>query len=221
MPLFRVYLFLALLLLLSLLLAWSALRRLLDKRLLSGTFNILLASTMLGLFGCGILLLSNFYTYQRLTAENGVATLEFERLGSQRYRIRITEQTAPDQSHQYLLFGDEWQLDARIIKWHTFGTWLGLNPIYRLERISGRYSDPQQETDNPRSVHALSPKASLEIWELARYSRDWLPMLDAYYGSATYMPMADGAEYKVTILSNGLIARPGNPSAETALKNWK
>ena len=42
----------------------------------------------------------------------------------------------------------------------------------------------------------------------------WLPFVDAVYGSATYMPMADGARYQVSITQSGLIARPLNPAAD-------
>ena len=53
------------------------------------------------------------------------------------------------------MLGDEWQLDARVINWKPPATLLGLEPIYRLERLSGRYPDLVDERTAPRSVHAL------------------------------------------------------------------
>ena len=39
------------------------------------------------------------------------------------------------------LRGDEWQMDARVVNWKPPATLLGLDPIYQLDRLSGRYSD--------------------------------------------------------------------------------
>ena len=46
------------------------------------------------------------------------------------------------------------------------------------------------------------------MWALAQAQPRWLPFVDAIYGSATYLPMADGARYEVTLGQSGLIARP-------------
>lgn len=40
--------------------------------------------------------------------------------------------------------------------------------------------------------------------------------VDTLYGSAAYMPMADGATYEIWLTQSGLIARPANPAANTA-----
>ena len=46
---------------------------------------------------------------------------------------------------EFVLLGDEWQLDARVIRWTLPGQLAGLPPVYRFERLSGRYGDPKQE----------------------------------------------------------------------------
>jgi hypothetical protein len=40
------------------------------------------------------------------------------------------------------------------------------------------------------------------------------------YGSATYLPMADGADYEVTVSQSGLVARPLNDAARLAVGAW-
>jgi hypothetical protein len=47
-----------------------------------------------------------------------------------------------------------------------------------------------------------------------------LPFVDAVFGNAVYLPMADGARYQVTLGQSGLIARPLNESARDATKGW-
>jgi len=70
-------------------------------------------------------------------------------------------------------------------------------------------------------VYALSENPGLDLWMLStRYPR-WLPFVDAVYGSATYMPMAHGARYQVSMTQSGLVARPMNQAAATATESWK
>jgi hypothetical protein len=90
---------------------------------------------------------------------------------------------------------------------------LGLDARYRLERVSGRYTDIAQERIDPRTVYALCEPGPFDLWTLARDYPGWLPFVDAVYGSATYLPMADGATYEVTLTQSGLVARPQNAAA--------
>ena len=55
---------------------------------------------------------------------------------------------------------------------------------------------------------------------LARRLPRWAGLADAAYGSATYLPMADGATYAVTLTQSGLVARPVNPAAKRATRHW-
>jgi len=195
------------------------LRRLLRRKPISGGGLGLGGAALLVLALFGAALLANLHTYQRFTHEQTVAELEFTRLGEYAYRVRLHEPAGPVRSFE--LRGDQWQLDARIVKWHGVATLLGLEPLYRLERLNGRYRDLGLEQSAPRSVHGLAAHAGLDLWQMAQHHRRWLPWLDATYGNATYMPMAPGARYGVHITTSGLIARPLNPAAHEALENWR
>ena len=167
-----------------------------------------------------LLLVSNIHTYQRLTYEKSIANLHFTRLGPQHYRV-VLENLETGELSEYRLQGDEWQLDARILAWSPAAQIIGLNALYRLDRLSGRYTDIEDEVHSPRTVHALGQKQGLDIWELARQYHRWLAWIDAYYGSAAYLPMHDGAEYSVSINQTGIIARPENAAAVEALGQWQ
>ena len=47
-----------------------------------------------------------------------------------------------------------------------------------------------------------------------------MPGVDAYYGTATYVPMVDRARYDVSLSRDALIARPANDAAREALGDW-
>lgn len=171
----------------------------------------------------GILLLAiafNIHTYQRLTYEQEVAVLTFKQSAPQQFRV-IIEHTDNGLTENYLLSGDEWQLDARILRWSPAAQLLGLNALYRFERLSGRYQDLEQERTSPRTAYKLSDSAGLDIWTLTKRYSIWLPWIDAYYGNATYLPMIDNGRYSVSINQYGLLARPVNIPTKKIIQNWK
>ena len=197
-----------------------SLRRLLHARFFAasraGMLGLLLAAGAAFLFAFSITL----HTYARLTYEQPVAQLTFIALGPQLYTATLVRSPAGD-VETFALSGDEWQLDARVLKWRGAANLLGLDARYRLERLGGRYVEIEQERTGPRSVYALGPAPALDLWLLARAYPRWLPFVDAVYGSATYLPMADGARFQVTISQTGLVARPTNDAAEAAVGAWQ
>jgi hypothetical protein len=153
--------------------------------------------------------------YRRLSAEAAVANIESHALGPQRYAVDIE---TPDGAHRRVeLSGDDWQLDARVIKWKPRAIVLGAQPLYRLDRLGGRYRDVEQERSSPKSAVALVDTRVPDLWTLKHAFPSWLPWIDADYGSAAYLPLVDGGRYSVTLAAaGGLVARPAD--AETARK---
>jgi hypothetical protein len=190
------------------LLCFLSVRRLARRRILSGSVHmlagLLFAVSALLVYGIA----AHLHTYLRLTAEQPVADLHFRQLGPQHFDVTVLSADGSS-AHRFELYGDEWQMDARILKWTGAGTVFGLDTLYRLERLSGRYSSIDEETSRGRSVHPLRHDDSgIDFFLLSRRFDDWLPFVDAVYGSATYLPMGDGLSYRVTISRTGLLARP-------------
>ncbi len=178
--------------------------------------SCLASATALGAF---TVLIVSYHGYERLTSEQVVSRVEFNRVAPFEFRARVMIDGERDRF--FLLTGDEWQIDARIVSWKPPATILGLDPIYRLERLSGRYSDVDKERGQPRTVHALTERPLLDVWSVAREFPLLLPGVDAYYGTATYVPMADGAAFDVSLNRSALIARAGNEAAREAIRNWR
>lgn len=155
--------------------------------------------------------------YHRLSQEVPVASLTARQLGAQSFAVRLD---FPDGSHESAdLRGDEWQLDARVIKWTPRVVMLGAQPLYRLDRISGRYHDTTQAQAATPSVVGLGRDSPVDLWQLKQHFPQWLPWIDADYGSAAYLPLADGASYRATISPlGGLIARPADAATTQKLK---
>lgn len=188
-------------------------------RLLRASGSCLSWIASLAIASIAVLVLFSYYSYSRLTAERVVSIIEFRRVADDSYRARLM--VSGEQDRLFELHGDEWQMDARIVSWTAPATILGLDPIYRLERLSGRFSEIEREQTEPRTVHALTQALAIDVWSVARRFPLLLPGVDAYYGTATYVPMVDGARYQVSLTRDALIARPANDVARNALGNWE
>jgi len=155
--------------------------------------------------------------YRRLASESLVATLDTRQLAPQRFAVDIE---FPDGTRKFAeVTGDEWQLDARVIKWTPRAIELGAEPLYRVDRLSGRFREATQAAATTPSVVDLSGESILDLWQLKRQFPQWLPWIDAEFGSAAYLPMIDGASYKVSLSANGgLVARPADQATADKLK---
>jgi hypothetical protein len=174
------------------------------------------ASATLG--GASVLLAFSYYGYGRLIDEQLVSQIEFSQTFETAYTARLMIDGKSDRF--FKLRGDEWQMDARVVSWKPPATLLGLDPIYQLDRLSGRYSNIDDERAAERTVYALSDELPLDVWRVARKFPALLPGVDAYYGTATFLPMADGARFEITLSRTALLARPINDAARAAVGNW-
>ncbi len=196
----------------------AAVRRLRRRRLLGGVLNGATALVLILLSACAVLIATNMRTYQRLSFEQPAGELQLSRTGDREFNAVLTYPSG--QRANFALRGDEWQVDARLLKWHAFANMIGFDTAYRLERIGGRFSRIEDERSQARTVYSLNAPQRIDPWELLQRYRSWVPWVDALYGSATFLPMADGALYEIKVSQSGLLARPLNQAARDAVGSW-
>ncbi len=197
----------------------AARRRMRRRRHMAGTSLAVAGILALAIAVSAGLLSAGLQGYARLTHEQPAANILVAKVGDRSWRVRLT--WPGGESKDYDLRGDEWQVDARVLKWNGLANVAGFDTVYRLERIGGRYTDVASERAAPRTVYELNPPSRIDTWELARTFQKFLPGVDARYGSATFLPMADGALYQVTVSQSGLVARPLNDAARSAAGGWR
>ncbi|BFM16378.1 hypothetical protein R50073_25610 [Maricurvus nonylphenolicus] len=179
-----------------------------------------MAGTALILFGAVMAFAAvDVFSYKQLQSEQTIATLSFDALGTQHYRVLLVD--ASGRESRYELRGDQWQLDARFLKWKgSLARW-GLKPGYRMDRLGGRYYSLEKERNAERTVYDLNgSQSTVDVWQWIKSAEGW-PGIDAAYGSATFVPMADGALYEVRVSTTGLLARPLNDRAQSAVNRWQ
>lgn len=196
---------------------WRFVHQLKRRRVMSGAIWSLQGILLLAGFFLALLVYSNLHTYQRLTYEQVIADVYVRKLAPQRYQVSMSFSDADQDQHYYELEGDQWQLDARILKWKGWANLIGLDSYYQLDRLSGRYSDLNQARSRLPSLHDLrKPSSGLDIWKLKQLLREKAGFVDTLFGQGVFMPLKDGAHFQVSIGQQGLITRPVNTVAKAA-----
>lgn len=145
--------------------------------------------------------------YRFLGGELPVVQIDARILSPQQWLLKLTW---PDGStRQVRLAGDDFRIEAVVLKWKLPAMLAGLPPLYRLDRLEGRYDDVQQEMHAPRTVIGFNQAGSFDLLDLKRRYADWLPEVDTLYGSGAFLPLIDGGHYTVSLMRTGaLVARP-------------
>lgn len=161
------------------------------------------------------LLVVDLLSYIRAEENQSLATLTFTEIDQQEFDVELVR--ADGSKDLYKLNGDQWQLDVRLIGSPLFS--FDKLPSYKLDRLSGRYLSLEQERTGLRTVYGLVESNGLDFWQhLAEKSG--IGLLDAQYGSASFMPMSNGAIYRVVLHEDGIQAQPVNEIAKRSLGEW-
>jgi len=155
--------------------------------------------------------------FLRLTTDEPVARVQIHEQAPGQFQL--TAEAPGLGTRMYPLAGDQWQIDAKVVRWRLPALLAGVPPLYAFERLSGRHSDIAREQAAPRSLHSLADWPVPDLAALKRVFPNWLPFVDVQYGSAAYMPMFDGARYRIYMDPRGaVVIRPEGEATEQRLR---
>ncbi len=200
--------------------AWRFVHQVKRKHVLSGLMWSGQSLLFFALFMVILLMYSNLHTYRRLTQESVVADVYLRKLAVQKFQLSLSFSERDEDQHYYVIMGDQWQLDARILKWKGWANLIGLDSYYQLERLSGRFQNVDQASRQLATVVDLKlARRGLDIWKLKGLLKEKLWFVDTLFGQGVYMPMIDGAHYRVSLGQSGLIVRPVNQQAQQSFSD--
>src|SRR5437867_70240 len=177
-----------------------------ERRWLGGLIRTLVGALLLCLGVLAATISAGIRGYRALTYEEVAAKVKTEPVGLQRFRATIV---LPDQRlAMYELAGDAFYVDAHILKWHPWANLVGLHTAYELDRVAGRYNDVAQERSRPRTVYSLAHAKPIDMFDVARRFPLLAPLVDAQYGSATFIAAGRPAQFEVRVSTTGLLIRP-------------
>ncbi len=180
----------------------AALRRRRPFRMAS---HVLLALLMLSLGGLFATVAVATHGYRTLTREEVAVLVTTRPTGPQRFDAVFR---FPDgRETRFALAGDEFYVDAHILKWKPVANLIGLHTAYELDRVAGRYLDLEDERSADRTVFALGRERPVSLFKLRRRYGLLAALFDAEYGSATFVPAGEPARYEVRVSTPGLLVR--------------
>ena len=147
--------------------------------------------------------------YRALTREDIAAHITVKPAGKQRFTATLRIPSGGETT--YDIAGDEIYVDAHILKWHPWANMIGLHTAYELDRVAGRYHDIKDERDARRTVHALGKERMIDLYALRQRNTFLAPLLDAEYGSATFVPVNKPAAFELRVSTSGLLIREAKP----------
>lgn len=186
---------------------WAGRRR----RLLRSLVSVLTALLCLSLAALLAAVTVGIHGYRALTAEEVAAVVQTDPVGPQHFRATVT---MPDgRVGQFDILGDALYVDARILKWKPIVNILGLQTGYELDRVGGRYNAIPDERHRPHTVFPLGQDHMVNVFGFVhRHPRFLAPLVDATYGSGTFISVARPAKYEVRVSTTGLLIRPVSDS---------
>ncbi len=178
----------------------------LKKRKFAGAaMKFILALFMLSLAALSGTIIISIQGYHALTREELAAVVKIEPSGEQKFSARFSFTDGREQV--FSLSGDQLYVDAHILKWKPIVNILGLHTAYKLDRVTGRYEKVNDETSKVRTVYALSKNEPVDMFDLRRRFEILRPLVDAEYGSATFIGSNSAEELKILVSTTGLLIR--------------
>jgi len=180
----------------------AALRK---KKLVSSAFRLLLSLLALSLAGLMSTIVVATLGYRALTHEEVAAVVKIEPVGPKQFQAHFRFSDGHEVSYQ--LTGDALYVDAHILKWKPIVNILGLHTAYELDRVAGRYSDIKDERESIRTVFPLSRDKPMNMFTLRQRYSLLAPLVDAAYGSASFINSDKPSEVEIRISTTGLLIR--------------
>jgi hypothetical protein len=184
-----------------------------------GVFGLILA--VVG--GAGLLLGLNTVMYARLTHEGPVAEITVKALdpAQNRYTVLVKRLDSDIPVQSCAIQGDEWLIAGKVQKWKPWANMIGLDATYTLDQVINKYFTAARGngklitacdlTDSPPDANKYVPPAWVQWLEEHSFTQD------RRFGDANFMPLADGAVYKLLITQSGFNTEAENDVAKTAV----
>jgi hypothetical protein len=166
------------------------------------SLNTLLMLSLAVLFGC---ISISIQGYHALTKEELAAVVRVEPMYMQKFTARFS---FPDGTVQvFSLAGDQLYVDAHILKWKAIANIFGLHTSYELDRVAGRYDNLSDEINKTHTVYTLSKDKPVDMFHLRRRFERLSLLVDAEYGSATFIGSDKAADFQILVSTTGLLIR--------------
>lgn len=154
------------------------------------------ASILSIVFAFCLLGVAPFYVYHRLDMEIPIAKFHFAPVNQYLYDMTFYSGDMCD-PQTYRVRGDQAQIDASFLKWQSWVAMLGVDSLFRFDRLSGRFRDINAEKENARTLVYLSPNVVIDPFRESSLDAQSNWLVSTQYGSSVYVDIDTSLVYTV------------------------
>lgn len=198
----------------------GGLGRIFSLRVVSGAFRFLFGGVLLAGAAVVALIGLNLQTYARLTKERLAAEVSLHETsdGFTADVAKADDKGVLGAPATYPVTGDSVRIEADVVTFKPWANILGMDALYRFDRIQGRYDSEAQENATPPTALSMRDAAGVNLFDLPLGAANPFQRPDAEFINGVAVPMADGAVYELHMTQRGLIPRAKNEAAQQAVE---
>ncbi len=156
--------------------------------------NLALLVTALGVgLGWGAL---DLFSYQPLSYNQQIATVDFIKQGDNRYRMSLLQPNA--KLFTQVVSGDKWQLSARVFQVSPQLLGFGMSPGFRLGQLS------IQQVDTVSSLPVRTSEYGFDLWALMNKLKWTEPTVITAQHVSDWLDITDESSFTIFVTANGL-----------------
>ena len=110
---------------------------------------------------------------------------------------------------QYKLAGHQWAVEGHILKWDDWLNFFGLQTMYKLTRVRGRYLRAEDERSKPATAYSLAMDEEDPRWHWLYEHGVRLPFVTAVYGNTVFTFPSESKTFRIYVTTSGFMIEQG------------
>jgi len=177
--------------------------------IITSTLRLLLILLMISLSAAFLFLLAFIQSYTAFTHRKHIATVYCTSKSDVEDEMVLNLVTieSPTSGHlrRYRLRGQQWAIEGHILKWDDWLAFLGLQTMYKLTRVRGRYLRAVDESSMPLSAYSLVANEEDSRWRFLYEYGPQLPFVDAVYGNTVFTFPSATKTFQISVTTSGFM----------------
>jgi hypothetical protein len=175
------------------------------------TFRLLLILLAIAVSAAVLMLLGFIQSYVAFTHQKRIATVYCTALpkNGNEMTLRLVTVDSPTggRLYRFRLLGQQWAIEGHILKWEDWLNFSGLQTMYKLTRVRGRYIRADDEASGPASAYSLISNQDDPGWRWLYKYGEMLPFVHAVYGNTVFSFPSTTKRFGIYVTTSGFMAK--------------
>ena len=180
-----------------------------ETGLAASTLHLLLIALLVAASAATLFLLAFIQSYTAFTHRKRVAVVQCAPAADPKDAmilklVTVDSATAGRIGH-YRLLGQQWAIEGHILKWDDWLNFIGLQTMYKLTRVRGRYLRSEDETSRPGTVYSFVTDEEDPHWHFLYEYGPRLPFVRAVYGNTVFTFPSQTKTFEIYVTTSGFM----------------